>query len=73
MPNAEQGMVKANKILEVNAEHPIYAKLKAAFEADKDSVADYAEVLYQSARLVAGLPVEDASGLTDKLFALLAK
>lgn len=73
MPNAELGMVKANKILEVNAEHPIYAKLKAAFEADKDSVADYAEVLYQSARLVAGLPVEDASGLTDKLFALLAK
>ena len=73
MPNAEPGMVKANKILEVNAEHPIYAKLKAAFEADKDSVADYAEVLYQSARLVAGLPVEDASGLTDKLFALLAK
>ena len=61
MPNAEPGMVKANKILEVNAEHPIYAKLKAAFEADKDSVADYAEVLYQSARLVAGLPVEDAS------------
>ena len=73
MPNAEPGMVKANKILEVNAEHPIYAKLKAAFEANKDSVADYAEVLYQSARLVAGLPVEDASGLTDKLFALLAK
>ena len=73
MPNAEPGMVKANKILEVNAEHPIYAKLKAAFEADKDSVTDYAEVLYQSARLVAGLPVEDASGLTDKLFALLAK
>ena len=73
MPNAEPGMVKANKILEVNAEHPIYAKLKAAFEEDKDSVADYAEVLYQSARLVAGLPVEDASGLTDKLFALLAK
>ena len=73
MPNAEPGMVKANKILEVNAEHPIYAKLKAAFEADKESVADYAEVLYQSARLVAGLPVEDASGLTDKLFALLAK
>ena len=73
MPNAEAGAVKANKVLEINAEHPIYAKLKSAYESDKDSVKDYAEVLYESARLVAGLPADNAASLADKLCALLAK
>lgn len=74
MPGAENGMAaKANKVLEINAEHPIYAKIKAAYEADKESVKTYADVLYQTARLVAGLPVEDATALTDELFGLLAK
>lgn len=74
MPGAENGMAaKANKVLEINADHPIYAKIKAAYEADKESVKTYADVLYQTARLVAGLPVEDATALTDELFGLLAK
>lgn len=74
MPGAENGMgAKANKVLEINADHPIYAKIKAAYEADKESVKAYADVLYQTARLVAGLPVEDATALTDELFGLLAK
>ena len=73
MPNAEPGMIKANKILEINCEHPVYAKLKSVYENDKDEIGAYADVLYQMARLAAGLPVEDASALNDKLFALLAK
>ncbi len=74
MPGAENGMAaKANKVLEINADHPIYAKIKAAYEADKESVKTYADVLYQTARLVAGLPIEDATALTDELFGLLAK
>ena len=66
-------MIKANKILEINCEHPVYAKLKSVYENDKDEIGAYADVLYQMARLAAGLPVEDASALNDKLFALLAK
>ncbi len=73
MPNAEPRMIKANKILEINCEHPVYAKLKSVYENDKDEIGAYADVLYQMARLAAGLPVEDASALNDKLFALLAK
>lgn len=72
MPNAD-GNVKATKVLEINSDHPVYAKLKAAFEKDPESVADYADVLYQSARLVAGLAIEDPTAVTDKLFKLLAE
>lgn len=72
MPNAD-GNVKATKVLEINSEHPVYAKLKAAYEKDPESVADYADVLYQSARLVAGLPIEDPTAVTDKLFKLLSE
>lgn len=72
MPNAD-GNVKASKVLEINANHPVYAKIKTAFEKDPDSIGDYATVLYQSARLVAGLEIEDPTSVTDKLFKLLAE
>lgn len=72
MPNAD-GNVKASKVLEINANHPVYAKIKAAFEKDPDSISDYATVLYQSARLVAGLEIKDPTTVTDKLFKLLAE
>lgn len=71
MPGAED-KVKANKVLELNPNHAVYSKIKAAVAAGED-VSDYAEVLYQSARLVSGLSVEDPTAVVDKVFALLAK
>lgn len=71
MPGAED-KVKANKVLELNPNHAVYGKIKAAVSAGED-VSDYAEVLYQSARLVSGLSVEDPTAVVDKVFALLAK
>lgn len=71
MPGAED-KVKANKVLELNPNHAVYGKIKAAVAAGED-VSDYAEVLYQSARLVSGLSVEDPTAVVDKVFALLAK
>lgn len=72
MPGAEE-KVKANKVLELNSNHALYAKLKAVYEENADGLADYAEVLYQAGRLISGLTVEDPTAVTDKLFALLAK
>ncbi len=72
-PNAEPGAVKANKVLELNADHAIYAKIKAAYEKDKDSIKPYANVLYQTARLVAGLSAEDPASLADEICSLLAE
>ncbi len=58
MPNAD-GKVKADKILEVNAEHKVTEKLKSLFDTDKEALKKYATVLYEQARLLAGLSIED--------------
>ena len=51
--------IRAKKILEINAEHKIYQKLKSLFETDKDRVKEISEVLLGQAKLVEGLPIED--------------
>ncbi len=58
MPNGE-GM-ESTKVLELNPTHPVFAALKAAKEAgDSDKVTKYAELLYDQALLIEGLPLED--------------
>ena len=58
MPNAEG--VESTKVLELNPNHTVFAALKAAHAAgDADKVAKYAELLYDQALLIAGLPIED--------------
>ena len=58
MPTGEN--VESTKILELNPGHPVFAALKAAHEAgDADKVSSYAELLYDQAMLIAGLPIED--------------
>ena len=58
MPTGEN--VESTKILELNPGHPVFAALKAAHEAgDADKVSSYAELLYNQAMLIAGLPIED--------------
>ena len=58
MPTGEN--VESTKILELNPNHPVFAALKAAHEAgDADKVSSFAELLYDQAMLIAGLPIED--------------
>ena len=56
MPN-NQGF-KADKVLEVNPNHPALKKLKEMDEASED-FKTYTKLLYDGARLVAGLDIED--------------
>ena len=46
MPGAEQNKVKAQLVLEINANHPIAEKLKALYTEDKDTLGKYAKLLY---------------------------
>lgn len=71
MPN-DQG-AKAEKILEINASHPIFAKLKSLFESDKDKAAEYTDILYDQALLIEGMPIEDPVGFSNKLCAIMAE
>ena len=58
MPTGEN--VESTKVLELNPNHPVFAALKAAHEAgDADKVSSFAELLYDQAMLIAGLPIED--------------
>ena len=58
MPNAD-GKMKAEKVLEISAEHGILQTLKKVYSEDKEKLNKYATVLYEQARLLAGLSIEN--------------
>ena len=52
--------VKAERVLEVNAEHPIFKTLQKAQEAgDAEKIKLYTDVLYNQALLIEGMPLKD--------------
>lgn len=63
---------KAEKILEINASHPIYNKLKALYETDKDKVAEYGDILYSQALLIEGMAIENPVEFTNKICEIMA-
>lgn len=71
MPNG--GKVSAAKVLEINVNHPVYAKLTQLLEKDKEQLKTAAEVLYQQARIIEGLPVDNAARLADLVAQFIAK
>ncbi len=68
MPNAAP--VKAQRVLEVNPDHPVFAAL---LRAEEGALADYAALLYDQALLIEGLPLEDPVAFSDRLSRLMAK
>ena len=72
MPDAGMGELKATRVLEVNAEHPVFEVLKTAQEAgDADKVKLYTEILYDQALLVNGLTLDDPAAYAQKVFSLM--
>ncbi len=69
MPNDQK--VKAERILEINVNHPIFEKLTALLSSDKDKLKQYAGVLYDSALLIEGLPIEDPVAYTNSICELM--
>ncbi len=63
--------VKAERILEINVNHPIFAKLAELLSGDKDKLKQYAGVLYDSALLIEGLPIEDPVAYTNNICELM--
>lgn len=59
MPQNENQDVKAQKVLELNASHPIFEKLRGLYDTDKDKLTEYTKLLYSQALLIEGLAVED--------------
>ncbi len=63
--------LKADRILELNVDHPAFQALEAAVEADPEKARTYAALLYNQALLIAGLPLDDPSGYTDLVCGLM--
>ncbi|MCM3785015.1 molecular chaperone HtpG [Neobacillus mesonae] len=72
MPNADGQQVKADKVLEINANHDVFGALKQAFENDQDKFAVYTSVLYNQALLIEGLQVEDPVAFTNDICKIMA-
>ena len=65
----ELGM-KAKRILEINVDHPAFVAFETARITDTDKAKKYAQILYNQACLIAGLPIENPSAYTDLICSL---
>ncbi|MDR1134623.1 MAG: molecular chaperone HtpG [Clostridiales Family XIII bacterium] len=65
--------VKAERILEINSEHPVFEALKAAFEKDREKIKTYAGLLYDQALLIEGLPIEDPVAFSNAICELMSE
>lgn len=63
--------VKAEKVLEVNANHEVFNSIKEAFASDKEKVSLYANLLYSQALLIEGLPINDPVELSNDICKLM--
>ena len=70
MPVANK--VKADRVLELNADHPLFAKLEALqASGDTDTLKTYADVLFTQAQLIEGILPEDPAEYSEKVLQLL--
>ena len=64
--------MRADRVLELNADSTPFAALKRAVDAgDKGTVEKYAKVLYAQALLLADLPLEDPAEYTELVCSLM--
>ena len=63
--------MKAQRVLELNPDAGAFAALRTAVESDKEKARRYAQLLYNQALLIAGLPLEDPAGYTELVCSLM--
>lgn len=72
MPNGDN--VKANKILEINENASVAKKIKELYKDGKtDELEKYTKILYNQARLIEGLSVENPTELTSLICEIMSK
>ncbi len=62
--------MKAKRILEINVDHPAFLTFETARAAEPEKAKKYAQIFYNQACLIAGLPIDDPSAYTDLLCSL---
>lgn len=69
MPNDQK--VKADRVLEINAGHPIFAALQNLYANDKDKLKAYCDLLYTQACLIEGMAIEDPVAFSNSICDLM--
>lgn len=70
MPTEEK--VKADRILELNGDHPVFETLCKLQGKDEEKLAQYAQMLYDQALLIAGMEIEDPVAYCNRVCQLMA-
>ncbi|MDO4545936.1 MAG: molecular chaperone HtpG [Bacillota bacterium] len=65
--------VQSERVLEINASHPILETLNKTYGEDKEAVKTYAKLLYDQALLIEGLAVEDPVAFSNAVCELMTK
>ena len=69
MPNDQK--VKAERILELNESHKLFEKIKGYYESDKEKAKVLISVLYDTALLIEGMPIESPIEFSNLISELL--
>ena len=72
MPGNEQ-KIKAQFVLEINASHPIAEKLKSLYDNDKETLKNYAKMLYNASCLIGGRSIDDPVEYSNLICELMTK
>ena len=64
-------LMTAQRVLELNPDSGAFAALRDAVDNDKDKAALYAQLLYDQALLIAGLPLEDPTAYAERVCSLM--
>ena len=71
MPN-DMG-IKAETVLEINEKHPIAEKIKKLYKEDKEEFDKYTKILYSEARIIAGLPIDNPTEISNLICEVISK
>ena len=63
--------VKAERVLEINENHPVFAALRELQTTDPDKLNTYAQLLYTQALLIEGLPIDDPVEFSNQICSLM--
>jgi len=71
MPN-DMG-IRAQTVLEINEKHPIAKKLKSLYKKDKEEFKKYTKILYSEAKMIAGLPIDNPTEISNLICEVISK
>ena len=74
MPNQEnQEKITAERVLEINTNHPIFQKLSDLYANDKETLKQYASLLYTQALLIEGVKIDDPLEFSNQVCGLMTR